>query len=67
MVATAAPAIDQPLRGRTIVVTRPAAQADAMVAAIEAAGGSAPRQAKTSSYRQHDHFALVPPPPLVRK
>lgn len=43
MVATAAPAIDQPLRGRTIVVTRPAAQADAMVAAIEAAGGSALR------------------------
>lgn len=43
MVAPAAPAIDPPLRGRTIVVTRPAAQADAMVAAIEAAGGTALR------------------------
>lgn len=43
MVAPAASAVDQPLRGRTIVVTRPAAQADALAAAIEAAGGTALR------------------------
>lgn len=43
MVRRAAPAVKPPLCGRTIVVTRPAAQADALAAAIESAGGTALR------------------------
>lgn len=43
MAQPAVPAISAPLSGRTIVVTRPAAQCAALAAAIEAEGGTALR------------------------